>query len=87
MNLFRQSPGYLESLLLKDNAIPGRYVTVDRWISEDAHREFRASFAESYDRLDKDLGHLTVCERSLGAFSELPGGRSSEQDSSIPAPS
>ncbi len=32
--LFRQSPDYIETLLLKDNQVPGRYLTLDRWRSE-----------------------------------------------------
>jgi hypothetical protein len=39
--LFRLSPDYIETLLLKDQSHPGRYVTVDRWGSKIAYLTFR----------------------------------------------
>lgn len=74
--LFRLAPGYVETLLLKDNAVPGRYLTLDRWISRDAHDAFRTAFAQQYAQLDNQCEDLTVSERSLGAFGELPPGNS-----------
>lgn len=71
--LFRRSPSYIETLLLKDGTVPGRYVTVDRWRDEAGYREFRSAFAQAYAELDEKCEQLTVAERSLGAFSELPG--------------
>lgn len=70
--LFRESPDYIETLLLKDKAVPGRYLTVDRWRTETAHHAFRAAFSKQYEQLDKACEHLTVEERSLGSFNELP---------------
>jgi heme-degrading monooxygenase HmoA len=69
--LFRSAPGYLESLLLRDEAIPGRYLTVDRWQSEAAYRAFRADFAVQYAALDRDCERLTQTEHALGSFTEL----------------
>lgn len=70
--LFRRSPAYIETLLLKDNAVPGRYVTLDRWRDEAGYREFRSAFARAYAELDEKCEQLTVAERALGTFSELP---------------
>jgi heme-degrading monooxygenase HmoA len=70
--LFRRSPDYLETLLLKDNAVPGRYLTVDRWRSENAYLAFKSAFAAQYAQLDNECERLTAGERSLGEFSELP---------------
>ena len=69
--LFRRSPDYIETLLLKDNAVPGRYLTVDRWRSEDAYLTFKSAFATQYAQLDNECERLTAGERSLGEFSEL----------------
>ncbi|MGH8166635.1 MAG: antibiotic biosynthesis monooxygenase family protein, partial [Woeseiaceae bacterium] len=69
--LFRCSPDYIETLLLKDNAAPGRYLTVDRWRSEDAYLTFKSAFARQYAQLDNECEQLTVGERLLGGFSEL----------------
>ena len=46
--LFRRSPAYIETLLLKDSAVARRYVTLDRWRSEEGYREFRSAFAQAY---------------------------------------
>jgi heme-degrading monooxygenase HmoA len=68
--LFRRSPDYLETLLLKDRSTTGRYVTVDRWRSEESYLEFRTSFAQQYAELDRECERLTTGETMLGAFSE-----------------
>jgi heme-degrading monooxygenase HmoA len=70
--LFRASPGYIETLLLKDRDVPGRYLTVDRWRSEAAHAAFRAEHSRQYGQLDRALAHLAASERPLGSFDECP---------------
>lgn len=75
--LFRLSPDYIETLLLKDNAAPGRYLTLDRWRSEEGYQAFRSAHATQYAQLDKECARLTAAERSLGAFGELPRDSSS----------
>ena len=78
--LFHLSPDHFETLLLKDDAVPGRYLTVDRWRSEDGYRAFRSAFAAQYVQLDKECEQLTAGERSLGAFCELPSDITLEAD-------
>jgi hypothetical protein len=70
--LFHRSPSYIETLLLKDSTVAGRYVTLDRWRDEAGYREFRSAFAQAYAKLDEECEQLTVAERSLGTFSEWP---------------
>ena len=41
--LFRQSPGYLGTELWHDRADALRYLTIDRWASVEAWREFRSA--------------------------------------------
>jgi heme-degrading monooxygenase HmoA len=71
VQLFRRSSGYLETLLLKDQSAPGRYVTVDRWRDEASFRAFRSAFSSPYERLDQECGRLTAGEHWLGAFTEV----------------
>ena len=70
--LFRQSPGYLGTELWHDRVDSLRYVTIDRWASGDAWKEFRARFAADYERLDRECEGLTAREAPLGEFA-LPG--------------
>jgi heme-degrading monooxygenase HmoA len=66
--LFARSPEYLGTELLKDAYVPGRYVTVDRWRSEQAFRAFRAQHDSDYEVLDRACDSLTEAETRIGAF-------------------
>jgi heme-degrading monooxygenase HmoA len=66
--LFRNSPEYAGTELLKDAYVPGRYVTIDRWQSEEAFRAFRAQHDADYETLDRDCDSLTSAETRIGAF-------------------
>ncbi|KJR99241.1 MAG: hypothetical protein VR65_17770 [Desulfobulbaceae bacterium BRH_c16a] len=70
VQLFRRAPGFVETLLLKDRSVPGRYITIDRWRSEEAHDVFRRNFAREYALLDNECDSFTSDEQFLGAFSE-----------------
>jgi heme-degrading monooxygenase HmoA len=69
--LFRQATGYLETLLLRDQAVPGRFLTVDCWSSQDAHNAFLERFRAEYEALDQVCQALTQHEGSLGSYWEL----------------
>jgi heme-degrading monooxygenase HmoA len=66
--LFARSPEYQGTELLKDAYVPGRYVTFDRWESEEAFRTFRAQFDSEYEALDRECDSLTAVETRIGAF-------------------
>jgi heme-degrading monooxygenase HmoA len=68
--LFRQCPGYIETLLLQDAANPRRFISIDRWESLDAYQTFHARFAREYAALDAVCEHLTTQETPLGQYSE-----------------
>lgn len=68
VQLFEQAAGYIETTLYQDRRDHLRYVTVDRWESEAVFREFRATFAAEFDRLDRAGELLTLDERPLGEF-------------------
>jgi heme-degrading monooxygenase HmoA len=68
--LFRQSPGYIETLLLQDSADPRRFITIDRWQSLDAYQAFRSRFSREYAAIDEISHRLTTKETSLGHYAE-----------------
>ena len=69
--LFRKATGYVETLLLQDQSIPGRFLTIDRWSSESAHEAFLAQFGAEYKAFDLAYEALTQHESSLGSYWEL----------------
>ena len=65
---WQSSAEYLGTELLKDAYVPGRYVTIDRWQSEEAFRAFRAQHDPDYESIDRDCDSLTAAESRIGAF-------------------
>jgi heme-degrading monooxygenase HmoA len=70
-DLFRRAPGYLGTQLLQDRIQSDRFITVDRWVSEEAFVSFRRRFAEDFDHLDRLGETLTAEETALGEFRPL----------------
>lgn len=66
--LFSRSSAYHGTELLRDAYVPGRYVTIDRWDSEDAFRSFRALYDADYEALDRSCDAITAGEIRIGAF-------------------
>ena len=66
--LFARSTEYLGTELLKDAYVPGRYVTIDCWRSEEAFRAFRAQYDADYEALDRACDPFTQSESRIGAF-------------------
>ena len=66
--LFRSSPKYLGTELLRDAYIPGSYLTLDRWASEDDFRAFRKDHDPEYETLDLACDALTSRETRIGAY-------------------
>jgi heme-degrading monooxygenase HmoA len=66
--LFGRSSDYLGTELLRDAYVPGRYITFDRWKSEEAFRSFRAQHDADYEALDRACDPLTASETRIGAF-------------------
>ena len=69
--LFASAEGWLGTDLLRDEADPGRYLTLDRWTSAAAYDAFRAGHREAYGALDRECGTLTADERLVGRFEGL----------------
>lgn len=72
VRLFRRGSGHVETLLLSDDTVPGRFVTIDRWESAEAYEIFRERFAGDYAALDRHCQRLTTREVAVGAFTEVP---------------
>lgn len=66
--LFRRSPEYLGTELFRDAYVPCRYITIDRWSSEEAFRAFRAQHDPDYETLDRACDSITAAETRIGAF-------------------
>ena len=66
--LFRSSPDYLGTELLRDAYVQGSYLTVDRWASEQAFRNFRKENDAAYEALDRTCDALTSRETRIGAY-------------------
>ncbi len=68
VDLFRGSPGYVGTELLRDAEDPGRYLSIDRWESEAAYRTFEGERGASWFALDAAGEELTLEETLLGGF-------------------
>jgi RimJ/RimL family protein N-acetyltransferase/heme-degrading monooxygenase HmoA len=66
--LFRRAPGYIETRLIPDASARRRYVSVDKWASEQHFRAFRSRFAREYEKLDKACASLATGERLVASF-------------------
>ena len=66
--LFRNSPEYQGTELLRDAYVPGKYLTIDRWTSEEAFRAFRKTHDADYETLDRACDALTSRETRIGAY-------------------
>jgi heme-degrading monooxygenase HmoA len=66
--LFHISPDYIGTELLRDTYVPGNYLTIDRWTSEQAFRSFRKAHDAEYEKLDRECDALTSRETRVGAY-------------------
>ena len=70
VRLFRQAPGFIRTILLRDSSDPRRFVTIDHWEGREAYLNFRSNFSRQYADLDQRCEKLTVRETLIGEFSE-----------------
>jgi len=66
--LFSLSPDYRGTELLRDAYVPGSFLTIDRWTSEEAFRAFRREHDVAYEALDRSCDDLTSKETRIGAY-------------------
>jgi heme-degrading monooxygenase HmoA len=65
---FRSGEGYVRTELVKDLAVPLRFLTLDYWQSQSEFKKFRDANLAEYERLDKEFESLTEKETRLGSF-------------------
>jgi heme-degrading monooxygenase HmoA len=66
--LFRRSPAYVATELIRDVDVARRFITIDRWESRDAFEQFKAAAQPEYEALDARCKQLTRDERLIGHF-------------------
>ena len=66
--LFRRSEDYLGTDLFRDTGEAARYMTVDRWTSQQAYDAFLRRMRDDYAALDARGEALTVEETRLGVL-------------------
>lgn len=66
--LFGASPDYRGTELLRDAYVPGCYLTIDRWTSEEAFRAFRKEHDSEYETIDRQCDAITARETRVGAY-------------------
>ena len=69
--LFRQSPDYLGTELIRDLDHLGRYLTLDHWTSRESLHRFKQAHQSAYAALDKQCESLTEKETFLGDFESV----------------
>ncbi|MFL6299118.1 MAG: antibiotic biosynthesis monooxygenase family protein [Terriglobales bacterium] len=69
--LFRRSPGYHGTTLLRDSSANNKYLLWDCWDSLASFERFRQDHAADYAALDKHCEALTEKEIKLGVFETL----------------
>jgi heme-degrading monooxygenase HmoA len=69
--LFRRSPGYQGTTLLRDSTAPNRYLLWDCWDSLSSFEQFKQQHGADYAALDKQCETLTDEETRLGVFESL----------------
>jgi heme-degrading monooxygenase HmoA len=67
-NLFRKSEAYRGTTLVRDIERPERYLVTDVWADLAAFQNFKASYQDDYDELDKLGEQFTEEEHYLGLF-------------------
>ncbi|SRR6266496_4783149 len=66
--LFRTGEGYVRTDLLRDRDTPGRYLTIDYWVSRRAFLNFKKRKRAEYESLDEKCAAFTGKEKMLGEF-------------------
>jgi hypothetical protein len=70
--LFSQSREYYGTMLLRDKITTNKYLTIDCWHELAAFDRFRTQFDKAYNELDQKCQEITLFERNIGVFLELP---------------
>lgn len=66
--LFREYDGYIGTELLRDAREANRFVSIDRWSSQQDYERFLTAAESRYARIDARGDALTAAERRVGAY-------------------
>ena len=66
--LFRKSPDYRETILMRDAKNNNRYLLTDVWKDWSSFRRFKAKYLKEYESLDKECEQFTEEENLIGYF-------------------
>jgi heme-degrading monooxygenase HmoA len=66
--LFAQAEGFIGTELLKQDAEPGLYLTIDRWQDAERFERAKARIAAEYAELDRRFEACTLEESWLGLY-------------------
>ncbi|MBI1805463.1 MAG: antibiotic biosynthesis monooxygenase [Ignavibacteria bacterium] len=73
VQFFRRGDGYLGTALHRDVGRAGRYITIDRWTTQEAYDLFRQRWLIEYADIDRRCESLTEKEVHIGSFASLMG--------------
>src|SRR5215216_1520499 len=68
VELFQKASGYVGTELLQDEQNLQRYLTIDRWVSQEAYERFHIQHQDEYETLDARCRKLTESESLLGKW-------------------
>jgi heme-degrading monooxygenase HmoA len=68
VELFQEESGYADTELLQDEQDAQRYLTIDRWDSQQAYERFYRERRDKYENLDARCRELTENESLLGKW-------------------
>jgi heme-degrading monooxygenase HmoA len=71
VELFKKSMGYLGTELLHDETNHQRYLTIDRWNSEEEYEAFLSEWETEYKALDAQCEGLTESESPIGKWTMI----------------
>ena len=69
--LFQKASGYIGTELLRAEARPDKYITIDRWASAESYQAFHIQFKKEYETLDAQCEGLTKHEILLGKWESV----------------
>ena len=68
---FMRGEGFIATELNHDLRDPGRYLTLDFWVSKEAYESFYLTHSVQYKEIDAQCEDLTEQETELGRFQRV----------------
>jgi len=68
VELFKRSPGFVSTTLMRDVRDRHRFMIADRWTSEGSYEAFKQDFAADYQRLSREGERVHRAEHLVGRF-------------------